>query len=447
VDRLRGVSLHLYVPGAPFPLPGYEITPFTEHIDNLIYMAPPIELNATELAAGGEVFEGPEKKLEVFFSTGTNADGFRHFDQATWSHLLVAASCSILHRESNEDFDAYLLSESSLFVYPSRVILKTCGTTGLLLVLPQLLELAQRLGVSVEHVHYGRYRYKFPEQQLYPHSSFEQEREYLARTFGHVEARVLGPEGGRCWYALVAGPPLAPTTSPRDGDDLFEIAMEGLAPEVCRQFVGTSHPGLEGRALPQHMTAVSGIGALLPGVTVDDWAFEPCGYSMNGLRGAYYYTIHITPEEGFSYASFETNDPQYRQPKWLSAVLAVFRPEVLTVTLTTRRVAPKLPAYALGGFERHSLELAELGAGVSMCCINFSEEDDDTDGASRKRKLEPASAPSPVNNLSAALAASSDSEGASSEVEASSEVSSVAGEAFEGPEATVVGGADMVAAC
>lgn len=436
-------------------------------------MAPPAEpnLNIADLCPEmGEVFEGPEKKLEVFFSTGTNPDGFRRFDQATWSDLLVAASCSILHRQSNGDFDAYLLSESSLFVYPSRVILKTCGTTGLLLVLPKLLSLAKSLDVVVEHVHYGHYRYKFPEQQLFPHGSFDEERAYLERTFGSVESRVLGPADGRCWYALctrqqLPSPP--PPTAPLDGDDLFEIAMEGLAPDVCRQFVGASHAGLSGRALAQHMTAVSGIGVLLPDVTIDDWAFEPCGYSMNGLRGAFYYTIHITPEEGFSYASFETNDPQYRQPEWVQAVVSVFQPSVATVTLTTRRVACELPSYSLGHLERNSLEVAPLGSGVQMCCINFSTEEvaaaeaatpsADDDCASRKRKLLLASSPvSPPAELckaelTAELTASDSSSAASdSEVvdsEVASEVSSLAGEPCDGPEAAVGGVSVALAAC
>ena len=52
-------------------------------------------------------------------------------------------------------------------------------------------------------------------------------------------------------------------------------------------------------------TAASGIGALLPGAAIDDYVFEPCGYSMNGVDGAAFTTIHVTPEEGFSYASVE----------------------------------------------------------------------------------------------------------------------------------------------
>ena len=52
-------------------------------------------------------------------------------------------------------------------------------------------------------------------------------------------------------------------------------------------------------------TMTSGIRALLPGAAIDDYVFEPCGYSMNGVDGTAFTTIHVTPEEGFSYASVE----------------------------------------------------------------------------------------------------------------------------------------------
>ena len=55
----------------------------------------------------------------------------------------------------------------------------------------------------------------------------------------------------------------------------------------------------------KHTTAASGIGSLLGNAQIDDYIFEPCGYSMNGLEGAAFSTIHITPEDGFSYASLE----------------------------------------------------------------------------------------------------------------------------------------------
>ena len=65
----------------------------------------------------------------------------------------------------NAHFDAYLLSESSLFVYARKLILKTCGTTTLLLVLPKVLTLASQIGYALDNVHYSHFRYAFPQLQ------------------------------------------------------------------------------------------------------------------------------------------------------------------------------------------------------------------------------------------------------------------------------------------
>ena len=43
------------------------------------------------------------------------------------------------------------------------------------------------------------------------------------------------------------------------------------------------------------------------GFEVDDYLFEPSGYSLNALRDDSYWTLHVTPERDGSYASFETN--------------------------------------------------------------------------------------------------------------------------------------------
>jgi S-adenosylmethionine decarboxylase len=336
------------------------------------------------------VFEGPEKKLEVYFSRGSSETGFRQFQADVWSGVLADAACTILHHESNVQFDAYLLSESSLFVFANRVILKTCGTTTLLLVLPKLLALAEQLDCAFEHILYSRLRYKFPDQQIYPHDSFQHEQEYFIRILGHADARILGPPDGRCWYVLHASGPQqhislvpCPLVAPVDGDDIFEMAMEGLSEEVCAHFFKLAHPkGISDCELASRMTVASGIGALLPGVLVDDWAFEPCGYSMNGLRGAFYFTVHITPESGFSYASFETNDPKYREPAWVEAIAATFKPSALTLTLTTREVGCELEAYKLAGFSRTNLETTHYQQKLAqrcdlfVCAINFARAED-----------------------------------------------------------------------
>ena len=350
-----------------------------------------------------DVFEGPEKKLEVYFSRGDDSSGLRRFQHDVWSDMLADAACTILHQESNTDFDAYLLSESSMFVYPDRLILKTCGTTTLLLALPKLFALADKVGCVVEHVLYSHLRYKFPEQQIYPHNSFQEEQEYLSRHLGNAQARVLGPPDGRCWYVLHAsGPPRVPdalgapdgeAAQPQGpGDDLFEIAMEGLSEEVCARFFKAAHPEVSGKKLALRMTSVTGIGDLLPGVKVDDWAFEPCGYSMNGLKaGGLYYTIHITPESGFSYASFETNDPAYRDGRWVQAILDVFCPKQATLTLTTRKVGCELEVFSLGGSD-DIFEMAMEGLSEAVCAHFFkvshpdaAQDDERADGLRRGR--------------------------------------------------------------
>jgi len=85
--------------------------------------------------------------------------------------------------------------------------------------------------------------------------------------------------------------------------------------------------------------------------TLDAFAFSPCGYSANALirpaKGPEgYYTIHVTPEEGWSFASFECNIPVSHYPTTPEAartlpdlrtlvqrVVDIFQPGHLSLTL------------------------------------------------------------------------------------------------------------------
>ncbi len=48
---------------------------------------------------------------------------------------------------------------------------------------------------------------------------------------------------------------------------------------------------------------------MFPKARIDDFLFQPCGYSMNGLQGAGFMTIHVTPEDHCSYASVSVRPP------------------------------------------------------------------------------------------------------------------------------------------
>lgn len=78
-------------------------------------------------------FEGPEKTMEVVFKPNVGADdGLRSLSREQLDFLCTQAKCTILSKISNSHIDAYVLSESSMFIYKTRFIMKTCGTTTLL---------------------------------------------------------------------------------------------------------------------------------------------------------------------------------------------------------------------------------------------------------------------------------------------------------------------------
>lgn len=79
------------------------------------------------------------------------------------------------------------------------------------------------------------------------------------------------------------------------------MMMFDLDPQVARLFYQKNCP------TGKEMTQQAGIHTLCPGAQIDEKAFAPCGYSMNAILHDAYFTVHITPQEECSYASFETN--------------------------------------------------------------------------------------------------------------------------------------------
>ncbi|MGB0894600.1 MAG: adenosylmethionine decarboxylase, partial [Parashewanella sp.] len=75
------------------------------------------------------IFEGSEKKIEVIVHSSVGS--LRMLEYGFWQQLVVNANAEILSVVSNEQCDAYLLSESSLFVWDDRFLMITCGTTTL----------------------------------------------------------------------------------------------------------------------------------------------------------------------------------------------------------------------------------------------------------------------------------------------------------------------------
>nr|XP_021487215.1 S-adenosylmethionine decarboxylase proenzyme-like [Meriones unguiculatus] len=111
-------------------------------------------------------------------------------------------------------------------------------------------------------------------------------------------------------------------------DQTLDILMRELDPAVTDQFY------VKDGVTAEDVTRESGVRDLTPGSVVDAALFNPCGYSMNGMRSdGTYWTIHITPEPEFSYVSFETNLSQTSYDDLIGKAVEVFKPGKFVTTL------------------------------------------------------------------------------------------------------------------
>ncbi|KAF9244850.1 S-adenosylmethionine decarboxylase [Melanogaster broomeanus] len=357
-------------------------------------------------------FEGPEKLLEVWFapSAGRVPDarfpkngriGLRKIPRVVWEDMLDIVKCKVLSVIEGEETDAYLLSESSLFVFAHRIILKTCGTTLNLLGLPRILDIAREYASlpSVYRCFYSRKSFMFPERQLGPHREWKDEVSFLDAIFPNGAAYTVGKVNGDHWLLYITTPtdssvngetiPYSSESVPStpvdfwdgsyselmpasDGpktsiiqDYTIEILMSDLSREAREPFFFSAPPspvdGVSSEMLPfisgHTLSAALGITDIFPPhlTILDAYAFSPCGYSSNALlkwgdtaaeghRGEGYYTIHVTPEEDWSYASFECNVPLSASPissakdipdlrTLITRVVDIFQPGRLSLTL------------------------------------------------------------------------------------------------------------------
>lgn len=355
-------------------------------------------------------FEGPEKLLEIWFAPSpahvpdahapkNGRIGLRNVPKQVWEDMLDIVKCKVLSVIEGKETDAYLLSESSLFVFPHRIILKTCGTTLNLLGLPRILEIAHKFASlpSVYRCFYSRKSFMFPERQLGPHREWKDEVSFLDAIFPNGAAYTVGKVNGDHWLLYLTTPghsgvngetapssPISFSSSPLQSENgeenetnqtlqnieidtpftqdyTIEILMSNLSHKARESFflappvqdTPSESPSIIGRTL----SSTIGISDLFPPhlTTLDAYAFDPCGYSSNallkwsdgiedGCGGEGYYTIHVTPEEGWSYASFECNVPLSTSPSssakdipdlhtLIRRVVDIFQPGRLSLTL------------------------------------------------------------------------------------------------------------------
>ncbi|CAG7854753.1 S-adenosylmethionine decarboxylase proenzyme 1 Short=AdoMetDC 1; Short=SAMDC 1; Contains: RecName: Full=S-adenosylmethionine decarboxylase 1 alpha chain; Contains: RecName: Full=S-adenosylmethionine decarboxylase 1 beta chain; Flags: Precursor [Serendipita indica DSM 11827] len=340
-----------------------------------------IRADSTEQQTMNAPFEGPEKLLEIWFqapdgdASGQQRPGLRAVSREKWEEMLDIVRCKVLSVIQGKEMDAYLLSESSLFIYPYKLILKTCGTTLNLLGLPRILEIADQECklTTVTKCFYSRKSFMFPERQSGPHRDWKEEVAFLEKQFPGGAAYTVGKMNGDHWLlwfidnttSINDSTPSTPfhaftpfPTTPPDSnadseseeplDYTLEILMSNLSSNSRDNFFFPPLDATENdedKPVPTpHERALAlseklGISSIFPPSMsqLDAYAFDPCGYSGNAVispknpqMGEGYWTIHVTPEEGWSYASFECNVPSSASPEDLSHLPSSF-PSLLTL--------------------------------------------------------------------------------------------------------------------
>ena len=261
-------------------------------------------------------FEGPEKKLKVTFAK--DAPGLRSLPRAVWDEVLGAAGAAIVSAAQDGCWDAYVLSESSLFVSDHSLTLITCGQTRLVDAVAPLLAYAPRAALS--QLLYARKSEHFPQHQASTfHADAGRLRALLGRG-GPCAQRRLGE--GEHFVDLFD---YAASGHTRRPDVTLEVLMHGPSAAACARFERSQAPAA--RAL---------VASLAPGFALHEHYFDPQGYSVNGLGDGAYVTLHVTPEPVGSYVSFELQGPLERvsagdAQRCVAALAAAFAPRSIEV--------------------------------------------------------------------------------------------------------------------
>ena len=241
-------------------------------------------------------FEGPEKKLKLTLRRG--ARPLRARSATEWAAFVEASGAQVLERREFESWDAYLLSESTLFVGDESLNLITCGRTNPAAGLATLLSLVDRR--DIERVICERKSEHFPALQP---TTFDDDVARLVGAGLPVERLRVGHSSAFVDLAVYEAPGAAP---PRDLG--IEILMHAPSDAARRAFepVGPARDLAVARSL---------VAPIVEGFETQEHVFEPLGYSLNAVRGELCAALHVTPEAEGSYASWELQGPSGALPE------------------------------------------------------------------------------------------------------------------------------------
>ena len=235
------------------------------------------------------LFEGSEKKVEILVDT-SKIKSLRERPRTFWDQLVRCCGGEILSEMLRPKCSAFILSESSLFVWDHKVLILTCGQTRLVdSVLYFLEEFGTQDILSLIFQRKNEY-YSYLQESTFEDDIKKLNRILLGKAlrFGHI-----GEHHHDIFYAGKN------FTSAKE-DITTELLMYHVKEEMVKRL---QQHNLSGEVIRKTI----GIEEFLKDFDCDDYIFDPFGYSLNATKGDYYMALHITPQKESSYVSLETN--------------------------------------------------------------------------------------------------------------------------------------------
>ena len=311
-------------------------------------------------------FEGPEKKLEIQFEGLDLLSKPRSY----WDQIVNLAQAKILSEIKSDEAVAYLLSESSLFIWKSRLVLITCGKTELIKAAGKFYEDFKNQIVSIyferKNEYYPRAQSSFALDDItnlkeifggeaYRFGRLDDHYVYIfnkslksigvdmpevktlellvygikGRFKSDFEARELDEDVPLnvpldVPLSVPLDVPLGVSSQESQGNKSQENKSQGNKSQENKsqgnksqenksqgnksqgnKSQGNKSQGNKSQGNKSQEKIKSEMKRIFSDYSLDQHFFDPYGFSLNGLNGSKYVTIHITPQGDESYFSFE----------------------------------------------------------------------------------------------------------------------------------------------
>ncbi len=233
-------------------------------------------------------FEGSEKKIEVVVSP--KAGSLRDLGKEFWSNIVKYGQAEIISAISNKHVDAYLLSESSLFVWDNTFLMITCGKTVLIDAAFAFMKKVKPN--QIDSFIFQRKNEYFGHLQK---SNFFDDVKKLNQVVDGVSYRFGEMDLHHNYLFHLCSP-----FKPQEEDKTVELLMYHIDADATAILRKKNQQKESVRSFLK-------LDKIIADFEIDDFVFDPFGYSLNAIRENNYLTIHITPQDEGSYISLETN--------------------------------------------------------------------------------------------------------------------------------------------